>query len=152
MTNENKEKIIAQFVVNFKSSGPVTKNHHLRTVYKLEFEHGDGDGYYSDCTANSEGTYQFNINSTMFDATDNDINGESVVEGNDLNVNAAAAKKQRPGILRNRKKKILKASKMPAGAVPKVMASKQMLVMTPDGAKVAAYLTFSVNMANIDYS
>ena len=31
-TNENKEKIITQFVVNSKSSGPVTKNHNLRTV------------------------------------------------------------------------------------------------------------------------
>ena len=41
---------------------------------------------------------------------------------------------------------------MPAGAVPKMMASKQMKVMTPDGDKVAAYLTFSRNMANIDYS
>ena len=35
-TNENKEKIIAQFVINFKSSGPVTKNHNLRMIYKLE--------------------------------------------------------------------------------------------------------------------
>ena len=47
---------------------------------------------------------------------------------------------------------ILKASEMPAGAVPKMMASKQMPVMTPDGTKIAAYITMAENMANIDYS
>ena len=151
-TNENKEKTIIQFIANSKSSGPITKNHNLRTVYKLEFEDGDGDGYYSDCTANSEGTYQFDIISAIFDTTADNSNGESVVEGSDLNVNAVAAKKQQSSILRNRKKKILKANEMPAGAVSKMMASKQMPVMTPDGAKVATYLTFSENMANIDYS
>ena len=57
MKRMKKEKIIAQFVANSKSSGPATKNHHLRTVYKLEFEDGDGDKYYSDSMANSEGTY-----------------------------------------------------------------------------------------------
>ena len=41
---------------------------------------------------------------------------------------------------------------MPAGAVPKMMTSKQMKVMTPESNKVAAYLTFLGNMANIDYS
>ena len=116
----------------------------------MEFEDGDDNGYYSDCTANSEGIYQFDIKSAMFDTTAYDSNGESVVEGSDLNVNAAAAKKQRPSILRNRKKKILKASEMPAGAVPKMMANKQMKVMTPEGNKVASYSTFSGNMANID--
>ena len=119
----------------------------------MEFEDGDGNGYYSDCTAKSEGKYHFDINSPMFDTTaDNNSNGESVVEGIDLNVNAAAVKKQRPSILRNRKKKTFKASEMSAGAVPKIMASKQMKVMTPEGDKVAAYLTFLGNMANIDYS
>ena len=39
---------------------------------------------------------------------------------------------------------------MPAGAVPKMMASKQMLVMTPDGKKVAASITMATNMATID--
>ena len=151
-SNNNKEKIIAQFSANSKSTGPVTKNHQLRTVYKLEFGDGDGDGYYSDCTANAEGTYQFNVNSSLFDTTANDdSNGESVLEGRDLNVNAAAAKKQRPST-RKRNKKILKASEMPAGAVPKMMASKQMPVMTPDGYKVAAYITMAENMATIDYS
>ena len=145
-------KIIAQFSANSKSSGSVTKNHQLRTVYKLEFEDGDGDGYYSDCTENSEGTYQFDINSVMFNTTADDSSGENVVRGSDLNVNAAAAKKQRPSILRNRKKKILKASEMAAGAVPKMMASKQMPVMTLDGTKVAVYLTLAGNMANIDYA
>ena len=95
----------------------------MYTVYKLEFEDGDSDGYYSDCTANSEVTYQFDINSAMFDTSADDSNGESIVKVNDLNVNAAAAKKQRPSILRDRKTKILKASEIPAGAVPKMMAS-----------------------------
>ena len=98
----------------------------MRTVYKLEFEDGDGDGYYSDCTANSEGTYQFNVNSSMFNTIAGDnSNGYSVVEGSDLNISAVAAKKQRPSILKgNRRKKILRASEMPAGTVPKMMASK----------------------------
>ena len=41
---------------------------------------------------------------------------------------------------------------MPAGAVPKMMASKQMNTLTPEGDKVAAYLTYARNIANIDYS
>ena len=111
----------------------------------MEFEDGDGDGYYSDCTANSEGTYHFDTNSTMFDTTaDDNSNGESIVEGSDLNVNTATANKQRDSILKgNRRKKTYKPSEMPAGAIPKMMASKQMKVMTPDGDKVAAYLNFS---------
>ena len=40
---------------------------------------------------------------------------------------------------------------MPAGAVPKMMVSKQMPVMTPDGTKVAAYITMAGNMASIVY-
>ena len=92
----------------------------MRTVYKLEFEDGDGDEYYSDCTVNSEDTYQFNINSSMYDATtDDSSNEESVLEGSELNVNVAAARKLRPtSILKgNRRKKILRAGEMPVGAV-----------------------------------
>ena len=67
----------------------------------MEFEDGDGDRNYSDCTANSEGVFYFDTNSAMFDTTaNNNSNGESVVEGSDLNVNAAAAKKQRPSNLK----------------------------------------------------
>ena len=40
---------------------------------------------------------------------------------------------------------------MPAREVPKMMASKQTKVITLEGNKVAAYLTFSGNIANIDY-
>ena len=118
----------------------------------MEFEDGDGDGYYSNYTSNSEGTYQFNGNSSFSDTTANDdSNEESVLEGSDLNVNAAAAKKPRPtSILRNRKKKILKSNEMPAGAVSKMMASKQLNLM--DGDKVTTYMTYAGNMANIDYS
>ena len=102
-TNGNKEKIVAQFVANSKSGGPVTKNQNLCMVYKLEFEEKDGDGYYSDCTVDSEGTYHFDVNFTMFDtAADDNSNRESVVEGSDLNVSAAAAKTQRPSILKQK--------------------------------------------------
>ena len=131
-SDSNKEKIITQFSNNSKSAGLVTKNHQLRTdrrrVYKLEFEDDDGEGYYSDCTANSEGTFQFNVHSSVYDTTaDDDSNGESVLEGSELNVNAAAAKKTRPSILKGkipRRKNIYKSSEMPAGAVPKMMVSK----------------------------
>ena len=75
------KKIITQFLGNSKSIEPVTEDHQLRTVYKMEFEDGDGDGYYSDCMANSEGTYQFNVNSSMYNTTaDDDSNGESVLK------------------------------------------------------------------------
>ena len=92
----------------------------------------------------------------MYDTTivSDDSNGKSVLEGSKLNVNAAAATKVRPtSILKQKKrKKIFKAGEMPAGAVPKMMASKQMPMMTPDRKKVAAYLTMAANMANMDYS
>ena len=53
-SNDNREKIIAQFVAESKSSAPVTKNQNLCTVYRIEFD--DSDGYECDFTANSEGT------------------------------------------------------------------------------------------------
>ena len=88
----------------------------------------------------------------MYDTTANDdSNGESVLEGSELNVNAAAARKPRPtSILKGnrRKKKIFKASEMPAGAVPKMMASKQLKLMDRD--KVVSYMTMAGNMATID--
>ena len=108
-SNSNKEKIIAQFSENSKLVGPVTKYHQLRIdgcpVYKLEFEDEDGEGYYSVCTANSEATYDFNVHSSVYDTTtaDYDSNGESVLEGIELNVNAAAARKTRPTSLLKRK-------------------------------------------------
>ena len=68
-----------------------------------------------------------------------------------MNVNtAAAAKKQRPSILKGNRRKNFKSSEMPAGVISKMMASKQLKVM--DGDKVAAYLTYSTMMTNIDYS
>ena len=142
--------IIAQFVVESKSGIPVAKNHNLFTVYKMEFGDSDGDGYNSDFTANSKGTFQFNVNSAMVNTTvDNNSNGEIILEGSDLNVNAAAAKKQRPSILIGNRRKNFKSSEMPAGAIPKIMARKQLKVMDED--KVTAYLTYSANMANIDF-
>ena len=62
--HDNKEKIVSQFVVDSKSSAPVTENKQLCTVYRMELD--DSDGYESDFTVNSEGTFQFNTNSTMF--------------------------------------------------------------------------------------
>ena len=97
--DSTKEKMIAQW--KSQSSGPVTKNHLLRTdgrtIYKLDFVDEDGDGYYSDYTANSEATYDFNVHSSVYDTTtDDDSNGESVLEGKELTVSAAAATKSRP--------------------------------------------------------
>ena len=108
-TNNNKEKIIAQFSSNSKSTATATKNHHLRTVYRTEFEDEDGEAYYFDCTANSEDTYQFNVHSSVYYTTtaDDDSNGESVLEGSELNVNVAAARKPKPtSILKGKQKKI----------------------------------------------
>ena len=117
----------------------------------MEFEDGNGDGCYSDYTTNFEGTYQFNAISTMFDTTaDNNSNRESGLEGSGLYVNATAVKRQRSSILKGNRKKTFKSSEMPAGAVQKIMISKQLKVMNGD--KVIAYLTYSANMTNIDYS
>ena len=99
----------------------------------------DSDGYESDFTANSEGTFQFNVNFTMFDTTaDNNSNGEVIIEGSDLNVNAAAATKKvgRPSILKGKVRKTFKSSKMPAGVVGKKMTNKQFKVIDPITEKV----------------
>ena len=78
-SNDNKEKIIAQFVVDSRTSVPVTKNQNLHTTYRMEFN--DSDGYGSNFTANFEGTYQLNANSTMFNTTaDDDSNREIILE------------------------------------------------------------------------
>ena len=77
-SNENKDLIIAEFVGNSKAIVPVTKNHNLRTAYNIEF--ADSDGYESDFTNNSEGTFKFIANSTIFDTTDDNSNGESVLK------------------------------------------------------------------------
>ena len=41
---------------------------------------------------------------------------------------------------------------MPAGAVPKMMASKQLEVSDPVTKELVSYMTFTGNMATIDYS
>ena len=70
-----KEKILAQRQA--KSSGPPTKNHQLptgkRVVYRMVLaDDEDDNGYFSDRTANSETTYDFNASSALvYDATDN---------------------------------------------------------------------------------
>ena len=78
------------------------------------------------------------------------------MEGSELNVNAAAAKKPRPtSILKgksSRRKKLYKSSKMPAGAVPKMMASKQLEVRDPVTNELVSYMTYAAKMATIDYS
>ena len=81
--NENKDLIVEQFVGNSKAIVPATKNHNLCTAYNIEFV--DSDGYESDYTHNSEGTFQFVVNSTMYNTTD-DEDGQSVSEGTRLNV------------------------------------------------------------------
>ena len=135
-------------------------NHQLRTdertVYKSNFVDEDDNGYYFDCTANSEATYNFNASSAVYDATgDNDSNGESVLEGQELTVSAAAATKSRPqSILKvkgKKQKKIFRASEMPAGAVSKMMANQQLRLMDKDD-NVVSYWTAHANMAVMDYS
>ena len=77
----------------------------------MEFEDRNGDGYYSDCTEHFEGTFQFGINSAMFDTTaNNNSNGESVVEVSNLNVSAAVVEKQRPSILNGNRRETFKSS------------------------------------------
>ena len=75
----------------------------MHTVYTIDMI--DDEGYKSDFivnTQNSEGTYQFNTNSTVIDATDNANSNEEILEGSqyNLNNNAAAATNRKHGILR----------------------------------------------------
>ena len=156
--DSTKEKIFDQW--KSKSSGSVTKSHQLctdrRTVYKLEFEDDNGDGYYSDYTANSEATCDFNFHSSVYNTNgDNDSNGESFLEGKALNVSAAAVKKTRPSILKGRsprRKKLYKSSEMPEGAVPKMMANRQLELRDPDTKELIFYMTYAAKMATIDYN
>ena len=152
-SNNNKEKIIAQFVAEFKSSTPVTKNQYLRTVYRIKFD--DNDWYESDFTANSESTFQFNVNSAMFDTTaNNNSNEEIVIEGINLNVNVAVATKkiERLSILKGKGRRSFKSSEMPAGAVGKMMANKQFKVLDPITKNVQGWMAYSAKAANIDCS
>ena len=62
----------------------------------------------------------------MFDSTaDNDSNRESVLEGSNLNVNAAAVTKKPRSILKGKGRKQFKSSEMPSGAITKMMTNKQ---------------------------
>ena len=98
----------------------------------MEFD--DSNGYESNFTANSKGTFQCNANFAMFDTTaDNNSNGEIILEGSDLNVNAAATTtKQRPSILKGKGRKNTKSSEMPTGVIGKMMTNKQLQVMNGD--------------------
>ena len=157
--DSTKEKMIDQW--KSQSSGPVTNNHQLRTnghtVYKLDFEDDNGGGYYSDYTANSEGTYDFNVHSSVYNTTgDNYSNGESVLEGKELNVSAAAATKAKPTSIlrekRSRRKKFYRSSEMPAGAVSEMLANKQLELRDPKTNKLVPYMTYTAKMAVMDYS
>ena len=124
----------------------------------MDFVDADNNGYYSDHTANSEATYDFNASSAVYDATgDDDSDGESVLEGQELTVSAAAATKSKPqGILRvkgKKKKRTFKSSEMPAGAVSKMMANQQLKLIDKDD-NVVLYWTGhqQVNMTVMDYS
>ena len=152
-SNDNKEMIIAQFVAESKSSVPASKNQNLQTVYRMKFD--DKDEYESDFTANSEGTFQFNVNSAMFDTTaDNNSNGEIVIEGSNLNVKTAAAKKKigRPSTLKGKGKRAFKSSEIPARSLKKMMENKQFKVIDPITKKVQGWMIYSAKVANIDYS
>ena len=69
-------------------------------------EFDDGDGYNSGFTANSEGTFQFNANSAMFDATTDNNSNEKIQKGTNSYVKVvAAARKAKSSILRGQRKK-----------------------------------------------
>ena len=148
--NDNKKIIIAQFVAGSKSIVPVTKNRNLYTVFMSDFN--DRDGYDSDFTANtqnSDGIFQFNVNSSLFDTTTNNNSNVEILEGSNLNVNAAAAREGKPpNILQ---KKQFKSSKMPSGSIAKMMANKQLRVLDKDD-DVQGWLTYSTRMKSINYS
>ena len=129
-SEETKDMIDGQFAGKSKAIVPATKNHNLCTAYNINSV--DTDGYDSDFTQNSDGTFQFIANSsTMYDMTDDESNGESVSEEQDLNINAAALTRPKKGILKRGEKKLYKSSEMPAAAVAKMMASKQLEVRDP---------------------
>ena len=91
----------------------------------------------------------------MFNTTaDDNSNGEIVIEGSDLNINVAAATKKvgKPSILKGKGRRTFKSSKMPAGAVRKMMTNKQFKVIDPITKKVTGGMTYSAKVANIDYS
>ena len=143
--------IVGQFAGNSKAVVPATKNHNLRTAYNINFV--DSDGYDSDFTHNSEGKFQSIANSsTMYDTTDDESNGESVSEEKGLNVNAAASTRPKKSILKRGGKKIFKSSEMPAAAVAKMMASKQLEVRDPITKEIVSYMTYSAKIANVDYT
>ena len=100
----------------------------------------DSDGYEFDFAANSEDTFQFDVNSAMFDTTADDNSNGEVIEGSDLNVNAATAtRQQRPtSILQGRRRKPFKSSEMPAGAISKMMANEQFQVIHSKSKKEAS--------------
>ena len=113
----------------------------------------DGDGYNSDFTANtqnSEGTFQCNANSTMFDAISDNNSSGGILEGQGLNVNATVARKTKPSILRGQQKKQFKLSEIPSGEIAKVMANKQLQVLDDDN-NVSKYLTYSTKTRKINY-
>ena len=144
-SNDSKEMVISRFVAESKSIVPVTKNQNSHTVYLTDFN--DYDGYRSNITANTqnlEGIFQFNTNSTMFDTTTNDNSNGEILEGSDLNVNAAAIRKEIPSMLRGQQKKKSKSNKMPSGAIVKMMANKQLRVLD-DNNNVSEYLIYSAN-------
>ena len=125
--DNNKKIIISQFVVDSKSDAPIIKNQSLRIAYNIQS--ADNDIFDSDFTASSEGIFKCTANSAMFDSTtDDDSNGKSVLEGNKLNVNAAAVpRKPKKRILKGKGKKLFKQSEMPVGEVSKTIASEQIM-------------------------
>ena len=140
-SNKNKDLIVEQFVGNCKAIVPATKNHNLCISYNAEFV--DSEGYESNYTNNSEGTFIFVANSTMYNTTDNESNGENVSGGKELNVNAAASMIPKKSILKRNGKKRFRLSKMSAGAVGNIMASKQLEVRDPITKQIVSYITYS---------
>ena len=85
----------------------------------------------------------------MFDTTDDDSNRESVTEGSELNVNAAAST-MKPK--RRKEKKLYKSTEMPAAVVAKMMANRQYEVRDPITKELVSYVTYASKMAVTDYT
>ena len=88
----------------------------------------------------------------MYDTTDDDTNGEGILVGTELNVNAAASGTKLTKLKNKKDKKTYRSSEMPAAAPAKMLANKQYKVRDPDTNDRVSYITYASKMAVIDYT
>ena len=85
----------------------------------------------------------------MYDTTDDDNNGEGILVGTELNVNAVASGTK---LKKKKDKKTYKSSEMPAAAPAKMMANKQYEVRDPVTNDRVSYITYASKMAVTNYT